>query len=72
MQHQQGIECQELLGRQSSLFKQNLAQRSAFVEHPGLHARNESVGADEVHLQGEDAKQQVAIGWGTVGRLGHG
>jgi hypothetical protein len=36
----------------------------------GTHGRNQSAGTDQVHLQGEDAEEQVAIG-GEAVRLGH-
>src|SRR5262249_52864323 len=31
------------------------------VEHPGVHGRDQGVAADKVHLQGENAKQQIPV-----------
>jgi len=53
---------------QGELSHQDLAQRFGFVEHPGMHRLDESIAADEVQLQGQDAEEQVAIS----GVLSHG
>lgn len=52
----------------NALFDQDLSQWFELVEHPGIHARDELVAGDEVHLQREDAEEQVAVGV----RRGHG
>jgi hypothetical protein len=44
-----------------------LPQRLGFLQHPGVHGLDEGITADEVHLQGQDAEQQVAS---AVGREG--
>src|SRR5262249_9445535 len=43
------------------------------VEDPGVHGRDESVTVDEVHLQRQDAEEEVAVGHGAGWRgVGHG
>jgi hypothetical protein len=54
--------------RELALFAQDLPQGPRLVQHPGVHGRDQGVPADEVHLQGQDAEQQVAV---SV-RSGHG
>jgi hypothetical protein len=58
---------------QAALFDQDLPQGLVLGEHPGAHRRQEGVAGDEVHLQGQDAEQQVAVGGrGTRRGFGHG
>ena len=40
-----------------------------FIEHPGVHRLDQGIAADEVHLHGKDAKQEVSVG-GHVGPAG--
>ena len=42
-----------------------ISQRTLLVEHPGIHRRDQLVGADEVHLHGKDAEKEVAISGGS-------
>ena len=49
---------------QRPLLQEDLAQGFVFLQHPGVHGPDEGVSRDEVHLQGEDAEQQVAVGKG--------
>jgi hypothetical protein len=57
------------IGRgEGALFEQNLPQRFGLVQHPGVHGRNQSIATDEVHLQGQNAEEQITV----RGRLGHG
>src|SRR5260370_42161863 len=49
---------------------QELSQRPGLVPHPGVQGGDELVAADEVHLKGQDAEQQVAVS--RTGRDGHG
>src|SRR5437870_3560254 len=51
-----------LLRRQRSRLHQVLGQRLLLGQYPGLHARNELLARDEIHLQREDAEQQISIG----------
>jgi hypothetical protein len=44
------------------VIEQDLSQILVLVEYPRLHGRDEGVAADELHLQGQDAEQQVAVG----------
>jgi hypothetical protein len=60
---QQGV----VVAAEGALLHEDLAQGFALLEHPGLRCFEESVPADEIHLRGEDSKQQVAVGRG----LGH-
>ena len=56
-----------------ALLDQDLFQRLVLGEHPGAHRRQEGVAGHEVHLQGQDAEQQVAVGGrGTRRGFGHG
>src|SRR5439155_11300818 len=48
--------------RQRAAGAEEVAERLALVEHPGVHGVHERVLADEVQLEGEDAEQQVAVG----------
>ena len=41
---------------------QDLAQRPGLVQHPGVHGGDQGVAGDEVHLQRQDAEEQVAVG----------
>jgi hypothetical protein len=60
-----------LLGGQVTVLDQDLSQRLVLGEHPGVHRRQEGVAAHEVHLQGQDAEEQIAVG-GCRGRRGFG
>jgi hypothetical protein len=50
------------IGGQGPGFLQDQPQRFAFVQHPGVHRRDQRVAVDEVHLEGQDAKQEDAVG----------
>jgi hypothetical protein len=52
------------------LLTQHLPERLVLVENPGVHRRNQLIARDEVHLQRDDAKKQIAVG-GLV-MMGHG
>jgi hypothetical protein len=39
-----------------------MAAFSRLVQYPGVHGLDERVAACEIHLQGEDAEQQIAVG----------
>ena len=41
---------------------EDLAQRRLLAEHPGVHGVEQLLARDEVHLQGEQAEHQVAVG----------
>ena len=45
-----------------------VGEGTLLVEHPGVHRRDELLGADEVHLHGENAEEEISIGGGA----GHG
>src|SRR5207249_4167580 len=68
----EAIQRVELPRRQVPLFEQNLAEPLLLGEHPGMHAGDQRVAADKVHLQSENAKQQVAIGTRRFTWLRHG
>ncbi len=44
---------------------QNLGQRLPAVIHPSLHAGNQLSAIDEIKLQRQNAKEQVAVSLGT-------
>jgi hypothetical protein len=50
-----------VLGPQCVLLQENLAQGLGLVEHPRMHRCNQGVSTDEVHLQGQDTEEQVAV-----------
>ena len=50
--------------RERILGNEYLAQRFGLLQHPGVHGRDQGVAADEVHLQGENAEEQIAIVFG--------
>jgi hypothetical protein len=62
--HQQVV----LAGLQRALREKDIAQRAALVEDSGLKGGDEGIVVDEVHLQGQNAKEQMAIERGS----GHG
>jgi hypothetical protein len=47
---------------QRTLAAQQFTQRRLFFHDPGVHAGEKLVTADEIHLHGENAKQEIAIG----------
>jgi hypothetical protein len=62
-----------LLGGQVAVPDEDLSQGLVLVQDPGVHGPDEGIAADEVHLQGQDAEQQVAVGGrGTRRGFGHG
>ena len=52
---------------QDALVVEDLGQRLGLVEHPGVHGGDEGIAADKVHLEGEDAEEEVAV-CGRTGR----
>ena len=48
------------------MLDQDLAERLGLVQHPGVHGRDEGVAADEVHLQSQDAEEEVAVAAGRI------
>jgi hypothetical protein len=54
-------------GRQLRLLYQDLSQRLALVEHPGVHGRDQGIAADEIQLQRQNGKQQIAVGGQACG-----
>src|SRR5262245_55463265 len=57
----QGVEGSPVGLDQGALALEDLAEGLGLVEDPGAHGGNEGVAADKVHLEGEDAKEQVAV-----------
>lgn len=49
------------LRSQRALLNQNLAERLGFLQHPSVHRRNQRIPADEVHLQRQDAEEEIAV-----------
>src|SRR5262245_36918454 len=47
--------------RQGTALDEQLAERPLAVLHPGVHRLDELLAADEVHSQGQDAEEQIAI-----------
>jgi hypothetical protein len=54
---QQGV----LVRAQGTLLLQEFSQWRLLSQYPGVHDSNELVAGDEVHLQGQDAEEQVAV-----------
>jgi hypothetical protein len=48
--------------RQITPLNQKVDQSPCLIEHPRLHRRDQLVAGDEVHLQRQDAEQQIAVG----------
>jgi hypothetical protein len=46
---------------------EDFAEGFLFVGYPRLHGGDESAAANEIHLQGDDAKQQVLVSDGVHG-----
>ncbi len=61
-----------VLDRQCALLAQHLPEGFVLVENPGVHRRDQLVARDEVHLQGDDAEEQVAVGIVGVSTRRHG
>jgi hypothetical protein len=59
------------IGGQGALVLEQVAQRAGLVQDPGVHGRDELVAVDEVHLERQDAEQQVAVGAGLRRGVGH-
>jgi hypothetical protein len=61
-------------GGQLALLDQHLAERPGLVQHPGVHGGDQGGAVDEVHLEGHDAEEQIAVGGvGSRGKdVGHG
>ena len=51
-----------MFGGQAALFDENLADRLVLGMDPGVHCGDEMLAADEIHLQRQDAEEQVAVG----------
>ena len=49
------------IGRKGPLFQKDLIKRLLFIEHPGVHRRNQRVPADKIHLQRDDAEEEIAV-----------
>jgi hypothetical protein len=41
---------------------QDLPQRLSLVQHPPVHSRDKLVSVNKVHLQGQDAEEQISVG----------
>src|SRR6266446_1233666 len=59
------------LAGQGLVLLEDLSQRFGLVQDPGVHGLDQGVAADEVHLQREDAEQQVTVGSPCGRRCGH-
>jgi hypothetical protein len=62
-----------VLGPEPLVLDQDLPEWGGLLQDPGIQGGDELVAADEVHLQGQDAEEQVTVG-GRAGRVvvGHG
>ena len=49
---------------QLRVLDEDLAKRLGLFQHPGVHGGEKRLATDKVHLQGEDAEQEVAVGAG--------
>jgi hypothetical protein len=61
VQLNQGIEGGPLVRSQRALFHEYLAERFAFIENPGVHRGDQRFARDEIHLERENAEEQVAV-----------
>jgi hypothetical protein len=59
------VEQRMAVGGQGVVRDENLTERLGFIKHPGMHGPDQGVTVDEVHLHGQDAVQQVAVGGGS-------
>jgi hypothetical protein len=46
---------------EGTLFDEDSAQRPCLVQHPGMHACDQGIAADEIHLQSQDAEEQITV-----------
>jgi hypothetical protein len=58
----QGFEQLQPLGRQLAWLRQDLARPLLVGHDPGVHGLDQILLADEIHLDGKDAEQQIAVG----------
>jgi hypothetical protein len=64
----QYFEGRVLVRAKSTLFDEDLAEGLRFVQHPSVHRRDERIPAYEIHLQRQNAEQQIAVGARPAGR----
>ena len=57
----EGFEQIAAIGCQGLLFHEDFSQRPGLGRDPGMHRRHEGLAANEIHLYGEDAEEQVAV-----------
>ena len=67
-----GVKHRPRLRVERLLLDQNFRERLALVENPAVHRRDELVARDEVHLQSQDAEQEVAVGHKSPRRTSKG
>src|SRR5580698_810574 len=53
-----------IIGKRT-LFNENLAEGLLLIEDPSMHRRNQLVTAHKLHLEREDAKQEITVHMGT-------
>ncbi len=62
-----------VLGRERVLFDQDLSEGACLLQDPGMQGGDEVIAADEIHLQSQDATEQIAVGAAGKSRGGsHG
>jgi hypothetical protein len=66
------VEQRVRLGVEVATLAEDVAERLGLVEYPSVHGRDQGVAADEVHLQRQDAEQQVTVGRGAGRWMRHG
>jgi hypothetical protein len=58
----QGLEHRPAGGGEGVTLDQGLADRPGLLQDPGVHRRDQGVSRDEVHLERQDAEEEVAVG----------
>ena len=62
MLRHQGVQQLGPVRGEFALFLQDVRKWPVFFEHPRIHRGDQGIARNEVHLNREDAEQQIAIG----------
>src|SRR5258708_7597577 len=63
------IQQRMFVGLDCALVQQKLSELLLLVEYPIVHRLDECLAADEIHLQCQDAKEEIAVGGGGHGEF---
>ena len=61
MLHHERVEKHVASGAERLLRDEDVSKRLALVKHPGMHGGDELIAGDKIHLQGENAEEEIPI-----------